>query len=127
MSLLTDAQALQIREALIPLADLKKISEVGTLSVTTAGGVAIAGLSNLPVTLKTDMERSPDTDQQVEAIVLVRRDELPTVIPAIDRTMRAVVMFAGRTITYQVLRVAPNKLATVYRMELRRVQGATYG
>lgn len=130
MPLISDEYALQIRAALVPLAELKKVTELAVVTVKTAAGIAITGLENLPATLDTNavLNRSPDQDQQVEAIIIVRRDELPEVIPAIDRTMRVTVMFAGRTATYMPLRFVPHsRLGTSYRLELRRVQGAVYG
>lgn len=130
MPLISDTDALCYRAMLEPLAEMQKIREVATLTVTTAAGAAITGLQSLPAAVDTSavLNRSPDQDQQVEAVVVVRREVLPEAIPAIDRTMRALLTFGGRTATYMVLRFAPhNALGTKYRLELRRVQGAVYG
>jgi hypothetical protein len=126
---LTDAEAIELRAAITEVADLNKIGEVSTLRVTTAAGVPVSGLTALPVKLKTDMERSPDADQQVEAIAILRRAVLPATLPRIDRTMKVTITHEGLSAgPYTVLRFAPqNSVASKYRMELRRTAGVTYG
>ncbi len=113
----------RVQRGLGATAATQQVSEAVTLTIP---GV----VTNVTASLVTDraVDRSPDQALQVEVIVRVRRDVLPTPLPVINKTHLVQVTGGGTTVTYSILRFAPdNGLLTVYRLELRRTPGVVYG
>lgn len=127
--MIPEDQIVEMREQLRGLADVRQVSELVTWSAQTAAGAVVVGLVDIPGTLDTSTEGSGNRADGTELVIKSRRSQLPDTIPALNKTHQIVVTdTCGASITYALLRmVQHNALGTVYRLELRRTQGAIYG
>ena len=99
-----------------------------TFTAYGANAVPVPGMTDVPARFKPRVDPYQDAPNQIEDILIVRREALPTPVPELGNHHVRIYYQGVEGSRYGILRIVPDdETMRYYRIELRSTQQARYG